>query len=200
MIHFEDLPLSMQQQIDPSAAELFPPEPKSVKNTLKGKRNKANGARFEDIISVACEYYETKELAKIEKEMEPMKPIRELGKGKFIACYTKRSGVDYKGTLKGGRAVAFEAKHTDTDTMQRTRLEPWQMDYLRQHTKLGAETFVLLSFKMENFYKIPFNKWDNMKQEFGRVSLTEPMIQDYRINYTNKILQFLEIEAVGFHA
>lgn len=191
MIHFDELPLALQQKLDPSAAELFPPEPKSVKAQLQGKRNKNNGALFEEIISVACEFYEAEGLAKIEKEMEPMKPIRELGRGKFIACYTKRSGVDYKGTLKGGRAIAFEAKHTDTELMKRTRLEPWQMDYLRQHTKLGAETFVLLSFGMNGFYKIPFDKWDDMKQEFGRVSLTEAMIQEYRISYTDKILRFL---------
>lgn len=158
----------------------------------RNKRSRAAGATFESMIDGACCWYSADSKAKIEKEQEPMKPIKALPGGKFLACYTEKAGVDYKGTLVGGRAVAFEAKHTDTEVMQRSRLEPWQMDYLRQHQQLGAVTFVLLSFGLQNFYRVPFRVWDDMKKEFGKVSVREADLQEYKINIRCGRLMFLE--------
>lgn len=45
------------------------------------------------------------------------------GQGRFLACYTKAGQPDFKGTLTGrGRAVVFEAKHTDSDKIDQSRL------------------------------------------------------------------------------
>lgn len=145
----------------------------NVKLSIMNKRNKASGAYFERMIDKACAAYEELGRAKIEKQQEPIHYIRPYGhNGQFIANYAKKSGVDYKGTLVGGWAICLEAKHTDTDRFERKRVAAHQMEYMRQHEKLGCRCFVLLSFKLEHFYRVPFSAWDNMKEIFGRQYIT----------------------------
>ena len=154
--------------------------------------SRAKGLSFEDTITSSCVIYLRNSIAKIEKQQEPMKIIRKMSTpGQFLACFTQRSGVDYKGTLKGGQAVAFEAKHTDTEKMDYKRLQPWQMDYLKEHAELGAITFILVSFKMQNFYRIPLDQWSNMKENYGRLYLTEKDIQEYKIKDNGLFIDFL---------
>ena len=87
----------------------------SIRRSYIGDRSRAEGAGFEAIISSACDYYRAIGRADIEKTPEPMKPLGGADRsGRFLACYTKQAQPDYKGVLSGGRAVVFEAKHTDT--------------------------------------------------------------------------------------
>ena len=154
--------------------------------------SRAKGLSFEDTITSSCVIYLRNGIAKIEKQQEPMKIIRKMSTpGQFLACFTQRSGVDYKGTLKGGQAVAFEAKHTDTEKMDYKRLQPWQMDYLKEHEKLGAITFILLSFSMKSFYRIPLKQWENMKKIYGRLYLKEEDITEYKIKEHGLFIDFL---------
>ena len=51
----------------------------------------------------------------------------------------------YGGTLKGGRSIYFEAKHTDDERIEQRRLTQEQQDDLEAHHKLGAIAFVLVS-------------------------------------------------------
>ena len=159
---------------------------------FKGLISRASGASFEDIISSVCNTYSTNKIAKIEKQQEPVKMIKPMNRlGQFLACFTQRAGVDYKGTIMGGKSVAFEAKHTDTDRMLKTRLQPWQHEYLEEHKNLGAITFILISFKMQNFYRIPLDVWDNMKEIYGRQYLTEKDIAEYKIKDKGFFVDFL---------
>ena len=83
---------------------------------IRGKQARVAGGYFENIISASCDYYLSRGLAKIEKTPEPMKPLGAKNrKGQFLACYTKQAQPDYGGTLKGGRSIYFEAKHTDDE-------------------------------------------------------------------------------------
>ena len=149
--------------------------------TLRAKRNKASGQMFENIISHSCDCYEREMLAKIEKQEEALAPIKPMGAGRFLAAYKERSGVDYKGTLKGGRAIVFEAKHTDTEVMERKRVKEWQLEYLKTHHELGAVAFVLVSFGLERFYRIPFPCWLEMKTHIGKMSFGEKDVERFRI-------------------
>ena len=90
----------------------------SIRRSYTGARSRAEGAGFESIIDNACAYYRSIGLADIEKTPEPMRPIGSPDRaGRFLACYTKQAQPDYKGILKGGRAINFEAKHTDSDRL-----------------------------------------------------------------------------------
>ena len=84
----------------------------SIRRSYTGARSRAEGAGFESIIDNACAYYRSIGLADIEKTPEPMRPIGSPDRaGRFLACYTKQAQPDYKGVLKGGRAINFEAKY-----------------------------------------------------------------------------------------
>ncbi len=92
---------------------------------IRGKQARVAGGYFENIISASCDYYLSRGLAKIEKTPEPMKPLGAKNrKGQFLACYTKQAQPDYGGTLKGGRSIYFEAKHTDDERIEQRRLTP----------------------------------------------------------------------------
>ena len=88
----------------------------------QGAVSRAQGKHFEEYIDLSLRYYEQRGEAVVEKTPEPMRPTKDLGNGKFIAYYEKAAQPDYKGTLKGGRAVVFEAKHTDDDRIEYNRL------------------------------------------------------------------------------
>lgn len=89
---------------------------------IRGKQARVAGGYFENIISASCDYYLSRGLAKIEKTPEPMKPLGAKNrKGQFLACYTKQAQPDYGGTLKGGRSIYFEAKHTDDERIEQRR-------------------------------------------------------------------------------
>ena len=166
--------------------------PLTYKNVIQGKKNKAAGKMFENLISQTCAWYLQQGMAKIEKQAEPMRPLRALSNGQFIACYESKAGVDYKGTLKGGRAVVFEAKHTETDVLRREVVKEWQLEYLVEHKNLGAECFVLLSYGLHSFYRIPVVDWYFMKEKFGRVSLREEHVKDYKLRFDGRHILFLE--------
>ena len=67
-----------------------------MNNAIKGKKNRAAGELFEKMISASCDWYLSEKVAKIEKQSEPMKVIKPLSLGRFVACFAKKSGVDYK--------------------------------------------------------------------------------------------------------
>ena len=120
---------------------------------IRGKQARVAGGYFENIISASCDYYLSRGLAKIEKTPEPMKPLGAKNrKGQFLACYTKQAQPDYGGTLKGGRSIYFEAKHTDDERIEQRRLTQEQQDDLEAHHKLGAIAFVLVSVSLTDFY------------------------------------------------
>ena len=98
-----------------------------------------------------------------------------------MACYTKKAQVDYKGTIKGGRTVLFEAKFTATDRLTQDRVIDKQASYMDRHQRLGARCFVVAGFSTGEVYKIPWNDWKAMKDLFGRKYVKEEDLQPYRV-------------------
>lgn len=172
--------------------------PLTLKSVIIGKHSKAAGKAFEDLINNSCAWYMQQKLAKIEKQAEPMRPVKSLGKGQYVAIFESKAGTDYKGTLKGGRAVVFEAKHTDSDRILRNVVKEWQLQYLVDHDRLGALCFVLISFGMRNYYRIPIADWLAMKQKYGRLYLKEDDIQEYKLRTHGVKILFLEgLDEIG---
>lgn len=135
---------------------------------------RANGALFEQLIDRACLAYADGDAALIQKTPEPMKPLRPPNRlGQFLACYTKRAQPDYKGTMRGGKTVVFEAKHTDSTRIERSRVTEEQLQQLLQYDRLGAACFVLVSFKFDRYYRVPVLEWDGMELIYGKKSVNE---------------------------
>lgn len=158
-----------------------------ITNRIGGKRAKSNGEHFEALIDTACKFYEAAGVAYIVKTPEPMKPLKSIRAGQFLAVYTKQAQPDYKGTLNGGRAVVFEAKHTANNRIERNRVTDEQAAALDIHQRLGAACFVLVSFRFTNFYRVPWIVWRNMQEHFGKVSVNEADLKPYSVN----IMRFL---------
>ena len=165
---------------------------KAIKR-IRGQQARAAGELFERMISSSCDWYVQKGLAKIEKTPEPMKPLRPPNRqGQFLACYTKQAQPDYGGTVKGGQSVYFEAKHTDDDRIEQRRLTQEQRDDLEAHNALGALCFVVVSFSLQRFYRVPWPVWRDMKQVYGRMYVKEDELKGYKIPAVGGTIKLLD--------
>lgn len=166
---------------------------KHLKAVMTGRRNRAAGNEWEELIEASCRRYRLMGLAEIEKTPEPMKPIgRPNAKGQFLACYTRQAQPDYKGTCAGGRAVVFEAKHTDSARMSRDVISLEQERRLDRHEELGADCFVKVSFGFQRFFKVPWPIFRDMKQHYGRKYITPEDLGEHEVRYIGGFLRFLE--------
>ena len=147
-----------------------------------GAVNRALGKRFEARLDATFEYYRARGFAFVEKTPEPMKVIGRLEQGRFVACYEKKAQPDYKGIIKGGRTVLFEAKFTTDGRIEQNRVLPSQADYMTQHEQLGARCYVLVGFGSGAVYRVPWSVWADMKTHFGHKYATEAELAGYRVS------------------
>ncbi len=169
---------------------------KSPYRQLQGKINRELGKNFEEQVEAICEVYELNNLARIEKTPEPMKILQHIENGRFEAVFTKSAQPDFKGTLKGGRTVVFDAKFTENDRITFSALSDFQRNTLLTYNNLDAIAFVLVGFGDGKVYKIDINIWDNMKEKFGRKYIKQEELDELGFGVTktkNGIMDFLEI-------
>ena len=172
----------------------------NIQRSQRGRQSRIMGDHFENLIAASLRWYEDKGVARIEKTPEPMKPLRAPNRqGQFLACYVKAGQPDFKGTLTGGRSVVFEAKHTDGDRIEYNRLTDEQVEKLSTHHKLGAAAFVLVSFGLQDFYRIPWEVWRDMKAIYGRKHIKQPELEPYRVQYIAGVLKLLEGIALDYN-
>lgn len=175
----------------------YPAHKKDPRRQLQGAVSRAQGQRFEETINDACVYYESRDIACIKKTPEPMRPTKDLGSGKFIAHYEKQAQPDYKGVLKGGRAVMFEAKFTTTEKMERDRVTREQGETLDKYEAMGAVCFILAAFDHRGYYRIPWRVWRDMKAVYGRQYVKPEELDRYRVPLSrSNILLFLDWDPI----
>lgn len=164
----------------------------AVISSLRGARNRAQGETLEGQIEAACVVYKRRGVAVIDKTPEPMKVLRPLENGQFVACFSKKAQPDFQGTLRTGRSVMFEAKTTRTGKILQKAVTEDQEEYLNAHAAMGAMCFVVVSFG-GIYARVPWNVWCGMKEIFGHKHITEEEAQPYRIRYNRYgVLGFLE--------
>jgi len=158
------------------------PQPKTETDWHRqGLRNREHGKAFEDDLDKTFDYYNEKGFAQINKTPEPMKVIRSMGQGRFLACFTKKAQPDYKGTVKGGRSVMFEAKYTEKDHIDQDAVKKKQTEYMDAASDLGARCYVLVGFRSSSVYRVPWSDWKNMKRLFGHKYATEQQLLKYQV-------------------
>lgn len=168
---------------------------KNAKFQLRGKINHDLGKVFEERVEEICKFYELNNLAKIEKTPEPLKILKHIENGHFEAIFTKSAQPDFKGTLKGGKTVVFDAKFTELEKINYAVLKDYQRDALNQYKSLGAEAFVLVGFVSGKIYKIDIDVWNNMKEQFERKYIKESELEEFGFKVKlnkNGIENFLE--------
>ena len=158
---------------------------------IKGARSRASGKYFEALISAACAYYEQAGFAVIEKTPEPFEVTKRLSGGRFQGHFAHRAQPDYKGALRGGRCVVFEAKHTDAFSIKSDRVTAAQRTALEAYINQGAVCFVLISLGLERCYRVPWMVWRDMKTIFGRLYADETDLEPYRVPRTGGVILFL---------
>lgn len=147
----------------------------------KGALARDLGRRFEARLDGAFAWYRAQGLAHVEKTPEPMRPLRPLGKGRFVACFEKKAQADYAGVLRGGRAVAIEAKCTAGERIEQSRVTEMQARFLEARQGLGAWCFVAAGFAGGGVYRVPWVVWRDMKGIFGRKYVAEGDLERFRV-------------------
>lgn len=144
-----------------------------IRRSNTGRMSNMLGHEFETLIAHSCAMYAEEGEALIDKTPEPMRVVRSMNDGAHFTCvFTKKAQPDFKGTLKGGRAIVFEAKYTDEGRIRQDAVTDEQAKALDIHQKLGAKCFVLVCFSFESFCCIPWMTWRAMKELYGRKYLT----------------------------
>ena len=156
-------------------------EAAKLRQSARASHRRDLGAEFERQISAACDLYRETGEADIEKTPEPMRPIRSLGDGKFIAFFEKPAQPDYTGVMRGGISVMFEAKATETDKMHQDRVTETQTRKLQTNAALGGWSFVLCQYASGRVYRIPWQQWAAMKETWGRKYITEEDAAEYAV-------------------
>lgn len=163
----------------------------SRKNRIRGKRSKAYGDQFENLIELSCKRYASQGLAYINKTFPPFTAIRRQ-RGQVVGFYGNSGQPDFAGTLKNGRSVVFEAKHTNTTNIPFERIANHQKQALKKHHKLGAKAFILVAFKLDDIYKIPINDWLKLEKNIGKKSVNEKDLKEYKLNKDKGLINFLK--------
>lgn len=167
----------------------------TMNRSVTGLRSRNVGAYFEGMMTAACQYYQEKKVAIIEKTPEPMKPLKPYGdrrRGQFIAVYEKKAQPDFKGVLMNGRGIVFDAKHTDGDRIAQSVVTETQEEGFKGYTSMGAICFVMVSIGFEKFFRVPWEVFSEMKERFGRKYMKEEELEPYRVPYTRGMVLFLE--------
>lgn len=159
----------------------------------RNQHNRAAGKLFEEMLDAACDYYSLTGDAEIEKTPEPRKVVGRTGgrKSMMICINEKKAQPDYKGTLLGGRSVVFEAKHTDTEKMEQSRVSDEQAHCLDRHELLGALCFVVISFSHEKFFRVPWGDWKRMKEMYGRKYIKADDLAGSELSIDSGFIDFL---------
>ena len=169
---------------------------KNVNRQLQGRINHEVGKNFEEQIDSICDVYKLNKLAIIEKTPEPMKVLRHIENGLFETVFTKSAQPDFKGTLKGGQTIVFDAKFTESEKITYQALSDFQRETLTNYSEFGAMAFVLVGFSDGSMYKIDIETWNDMKIIFGRKHIKHEELEKMSIKAKrakNGIIDFLGI-------
>lgn len=177
---------------------------KDPRRQWQGSRSRELGLAFEERLKMACEAYKNQGIAFIEKTPEPFaitdkqydKNRKFLG---FLGHFEKKAQPDFKGTLRGGKSIVFDAKATEKDRIERAAVTDEQKKDLNYHFALGAECNVIVSFKLQTYYRVPWYTWSHMREIYGRSYITQDDLSDMQIPVKNGIVYFLERQVESCH-
>ena len=124
-----------------------------------------------------------------------MKILKHIEDGKFEAVFTKAAQPDFKGTIKGGKTVVFDAKYTESDRIRYQVLSNHQRETLLKYKEFGAIAFVLVGFQDGLIFRIDIETWIGMKENMGRMYIKEEELKKMKLEAitTNGIVDFLRL-------
>lgn len=146
----------------------------SYNNQVAGLRANANGKNLERAILDSLLIYRKEGVAFCDKTPEPVHQLSKMDRsGHFRAVYEKKAQPDFSGVWQGGWHVVFEAKNTNSKSIEKSRVTEAQTWALNAAWDFDAICFVLVSFELKRFYRVPWSVWRNMEGLFGKKSVNE---------------------------
>lgn len=143
------------------------------------------------MIEGACRAYREEGRAYVIKVPEPFRVItKNRGRGIATVQFIAHAQPDFVGVLNDGRAIAFEAKHTDTDKLHKNVVTPTQAKALENFKKLGGIAAVCAGIG-DRFFMIPWEIFSDMKRIYGRLYVTAEEVAGYRVKF-NGVIWFLD--------
>lgn len=153
---------------------------KDPRRVIQGLRSREQGRNFENQIEASFARLEEIGTASAAKTPEPVKILTQPdSRGQFKACFAKKAEPDFKGVMRGGRAIMFEAKSTTTGKLEQSIIKEEQVKKLDLYEQAGAHCFILGSFDGVRVYRIPWAIWKRMKELYGRKYITEEEAKPY---------------------
>lgn len=165
---------------------------KPRRNRLQGRKAQRVGAAFETLVERSCGYYLNSGRAHIQKTPEPFRMVSQGRNGQVVGFFEKMAQPDFQGTLKNGRSIVFEAKHTNSTNTRFDRISVAQSRELDRHSAFGADCFIIIGFELTNFYMVNWRDWQNLKKSIGKKSVNEKDLKEYGVKYINGVIRFLE--------
>ena len=105
------------------------------------------GMALEGLINFVNEIYLRKRIALVQKISTPWKIVRK-GKQIISAFPEHESTLDYRGTVRGGISISFDAKETLNDQgLPLANFEPHQIRYMENAIEMGEKTFCVTNLK-----------------------------------------------------
>nr|DAV07760.1 MAG TPA: recombination protein [Caudoviricetes sp.] len=178
--------------VDRTAGKAIQNVQRKYKAQIIGRNSKKTGETFERWISTACKFYLNKGFAHIEKTPEPFHITGKDMNGVVRGYYEKKGQPDYKGILCDGTGIMFEAKHTDSDRIKQSVITETQWESLDIYEQFGAHCYVMVSIRLESFFRVPWSVWKNMKELFGHKYMNETELEAHRIGQDQCTILFLE--------
>lgn len=170
---------------------------KAALNAMRGAQNKKSGEIFERMIEEACAVYRSAGIAMIEKTPEPFRVTKRLSDGRFEGHFAAQAQPDFKGTLRGGQSIVFDAKHTDGDRIALSRLSDTQRDDLLCYDSFGAVAGILMGFGTfsQTFAWIPIKIFLDAKNENGHLYWSIKDAAPWEVYLSQGILNFLLVKS-----
>lgn len=148
--------------------------------------NYANrGMSLESFVEFANARYRHYGIAVVEKQHTHFTPIRNR-QGKIVSCKVEeKATVDFMGRYRS-IPVAIECKHTSSDRIRFSEVKDHQSAFLNDFVGEYGLGFgaVLVSFKMERFFLVPWPFWSAARDMWIRDRGEKAAVIEYGMSWT----------------
>ncbi len=137
--------------------------------------NKGRG--LEELVQAQNAFYAARGIANIQKISTPWKVIRQGNR--IVSAFPEgKSTLDFRGTVRGGIPVSFDAKESEDERgLPLKHIQPHQVEYIRTALPLGEVSFLLCCVKPLGAYYVAngadvVRRWDLWQKTRGNGAIT----------------------------
>lgn len=150
------------------------------------------GAALETLANLHHTRAREQGLADIRKVEPPVRRLRSLAGGQFVAVYAAKSGCDFRGTLRGGKALAIECKSGDGESLAHSEFTAAEVLDLDECAALGGLSIVLWYRRdLRSMYAIPWQSMPWKKSGRGQ-SVRAEDVRDWFVIEMPYLKRFVE--------